>query len=82
MKSGSTIKAYYLYDATGRKLNTRNPSQTTSFDYLGSLVLAQAGGAHLPGRGTCALHVYISQLLSAEEKKLAEQLKETNNFLP
>ena len=45
VKSGSTIKAYYLYDANGRKLNTRNPSQTTSFDYLGSLVLAQVNGA-------------------------------------
>ena len=45
VRSGSTIKAYYLYDATGRKLNTRNPAQTTSYDYLGSLVLAQVNGA-------------------------------------
>jgi RHS repeat-associated protein len=44
VKAGSTVKAYYLYDATGRKLNTRNPAQTTSYDYMGSLVLAQVNG--------------------------------------
>jgi hypothetical protein len=44
VKAGSTVKAYYLYDATGRKLNTRNPSQTTSYDYMDSLVLAQVNG--------------------------------------
>ncbi len=44
VRQNSVVKAHYLWGADGRKLNVFDATLRNSYDYMGSLVLAQTNG--------------------------------------
>lgn len=48
VKTGSTVKARYLYSYDGTKVKVQDAGGTNGYDYLGSLTLVKTGGTQTP----------------------------------
>lgn len=48
VKTGSTVKAKYLYSYDGVKIKVQDAGGTNGYDYLGSLTLVKTGGTQTP----------------------------------